>query len=397
MRYSTPTSGAAFVSSSPISTIPWPMVKADAENGYVFATRLLRSVDSTVGSVSVSVGGSGSINKAYSGSINAARVNITEDGTPPNTPIYFGEAGTSTPGTPHTCAQGPEGFHLESGFQIHTDAAVIYPEAPAKAYPTDNYHGFVNAVDNRGWAQMEYRFNGKATVTSASQSVEWLVLHPGGFGMCFIVPSSSPKHNVSYYDYNGRRVYTNTSSTGNNDPDGTAFGVSTNIPDVATVVLTFDTRGVPPIMYPVFMYEGSSIAISKITFDEPETYRISSIHTGSPNFHAMTIPDNRFPLNPFSLYPNTSNEEVVAALKEPNGIITSRIATADKDGAGWLALEQEVYLFGIIQSGDYGMAWGKDRILITKDAWETSKNILGDWVSAIGPSGIFREVKGVLS
>lgn len=380
-------SGLSYVTGSPLSDVPWPMVKYDPENDRTYATRIIRDERTGTGSMTWQVVDDGFGNAVTQKSATGIASNLDWSplvtiSTPTATPVidYY------NPPTTDIC-QVINPHLADDGWQVGTSLA---------------------GTGDRDFEAL-IAINGWATMTGGSISGEWSI-PDGNYGACTIVPLLGTVGTINSYTFGSVLVNQHFESCINEDPDG--WDVLTSVtsatdctvsnfdsypnPLVTKVYYRYLHHGKSPV-FPNFLVRSIVLNISYVMREEPEMYRISAL-TGSAVFTSISpsSPEDEYLSRfPYALSVDPANPDTLDAVLTGPGF-DDRISISEDLGSTWTLDTEDGDWRGIKLVNGYGFAWGYNKIYITDDAFVSSTNVYGDWSSSIGAAGFFRVVNGVV-
>lgn len=405
-----------YPASCPEGDRPWPMVKTNPEITEVYATKLNEVVSVTSSSVTHTVVGS-TPTDTYTGDLNADIVSTQNEMGNPGTPLTFtgGNGAGGPPLNPDDCIGSPHPPVTHHGYQIGTlfsDPANAVIPGYIQGIPLTYKAGGTPGTDGN-YAHVDVIFSGEVTLSQAEEYVNWMVTSqewPDATNCGIVASTFTIFSRFDLFDKDGVLIQSCYNDSLKNDPDGSngfAFGLnnvywkpvlSVDYSKVHIVSCTFMHNGSFFGLYPSFFYEGPIVTISAMTALTPNFYKISSINGGSPTYLDITPTDNKLPANPYSLSIDSySPTHLIAAFTVPVGVATSALFNSNSSGGSWSQLADNTFSYGVTRSGDHGIAWGYDRILVTVDKFAHYENVVGDWAQVFNAAGLFRACKGVLS
>lgn len=396
-----------FAASSPQGDIPWPMVTTNPDTSFIFATKVDRTTSSTTSTITWNVNTSGVPTLGLTGDWSTDDFSVNIDGDSPVTPV----SNLDPSGVADIC-QGTLPGGSDDGWQIHTSVNTDPGVLPDKVFTATVFGEGENTNSDTGvWVQVTLVVYGEMTVEHSSLSWEWMVTatdYPS-YTTCGLVSLLEPIAKMDMYDKEGQLVQQIFDGTGWNDPDGgslaynspgiTIFDPGNYSPTTGVNLInyTFYHIGDGASNYPPILFREITLETSSFTSEQPTTYRISNITSGTPTYTDIS-PTDRWPSNPYSLSIDGVDPTILTAVvREPGTFVTSRVGETLNSGTSWDIADTDLFIYGIAQTQEYGIAWGYRKILITNDGFATTKNAFGNWGDGgIDDGDLFRVVKGVL-
>lgn len=146
-------------------------------------------------------------------------------------------------------------------------------------------------------------------------------------------------------------------------------------------------------------------SVYDVTVKEPTLYAIDFITGGAPSYNDITPfefgdPDDTYvPTNPYSFAIDAANDSSIVSVMERTGFGGGHyIAESFSSGSFWsVDTDERSFLRGIRLSNGFGLAWGYNRMLVTRDDFNTSESVIGNWSDVFNaePETV-RVLKGVL-
>lgn len=426
-RQNTPFVTGAFITGSPESNKPFPMVTSDDLGTTVYATRVLSGTSTGVGSVSITVDNSGNVVLSKSGILTDRIIGYKIYATDRDIPD------TELPVSPVVNYYAPANNYQPEDFDGRQLNGWIVVDEDAYEIAGDDDPTVKNSV------VVEFEFSDATEVTVGGGDMK---INYGGYGpnissvrLCF--PFDTRLINTAYAlasDNGFARKFVSYDSTGTairqefgslasspktyevSDTLYFGYGVplsdSLSCSDIATssnsgsadnanTLLYRLTFGVP-IRYGTspFMLEEAGLEVSEITYEEPDMYRITGSLTGTPLIESIdytTEGETYVAVKPYAISVDSfDNNYLSAVLTKVTGIDdgSGGVATSANKGSSWVYVENPFY-YGISQSQNYGMAWGFDKMFITDTGFTTAQSVIGNWLTAVGDLGEIKTMKAL--
>lgn len=129
-------------------------------------------------------------------------------------------------------------------------------------------------------------------------------------------------------------------------------------------------------------WEGFSVSMNNIELEDSQLYKIDVL-TGNATFDELEpFNDPLYPVNPYGLSIDKIDKAQLYAVLGVNTQQASgkRIAESSSSGSSWSsAASPSNNIYGINQTGGYGLAWGEDSIIFTPDSFETTVDLYTTW------------------
>lgn len=433
----------SYVNNSPNSDVPWPCIEGKAVGGFTYATSVIQTTSNTVSSISQNVrevnpqtdsSGFGSripfILTSVTGNMLSSNVDISITGDPSNGQNFLDDqtsivAGYSDAnfGNPSQgiCYTNPSDFYsFDNGWLINPDYSYPLFLRPFKTHPFNTLK-----------FNVELNLSGDITFDGALMGGRWAFESGTSFpcstnGLIGLIGSHTCY--VETYGKYGilRAIYAITMVTSGNgwsifaehpsSVTGSGFSyIQQTVSNLAGADSDKKVRKVILKLRQGVKIESTnrlvamplcnawSLTTNNFTTEEPELYRISNFTAATPTFEIVTpninVVNKFVPTNPYAISIDSTDDSRIDMVTERLNGGSMYIVQSLESAIGWnIRNGTESFLYGLrLASGDYGLAWGYNRLWVSNDSFDESLiDILGDWHTAIDDGGLFRVLKGVL-
>jgi hypothetical protein len=135
-----------------------------------------------------------------------------------------------------------------------------------------------------------------------------------------------------------------------------------------------------------------NIAATLVEYDEQRALHTLAIPTG---VYTKRDSQNRVPANTYGIAVSSVDDDDVSAVVLDSANNRVYLINSSDGGASWSPVRSLTGMTGAVRAGNALILFGINRLEGSADAGETSFNLLGDFLSAVGAVGTIRGVKGV--